>query len=101
MADALPRSSDTPVFAPDWRVHPGEILQETLDERGMTQTYLAFATGVTQKHINWICRGRAAITVMMALRLEEELDITAEFWLALQSAYDLHKAREERDGALR
>jgi addiction module HigA family antidote len=77
----------------DWTVHPGEILQEALDERGMSQRYLAFATGYTQKHINQIVKGHTRITVEAALRLERELDISARFWLHAQADYDLDIAR--------
>lgn len=77
----------------DWTVPPGETLREALDERGMSQRYLAFATGYTQKHINQIVQGHARITVEAALRFERELDISARFWLHLQADYDLDLAR--------
>lgn len=80
--------------ARDWRVHPGETLQEALDEREMSQSYLAWATGYTPKHVNRICKGAAPITVDVALALEAELGISAEFWLTHQMHYDLHAARE-------
>lgn len=77
-------------------MHPGETLQEVLDERKMSQSYLAFATGYSQKHINQIVKGHVSITVPMALALERELPgISAEFWLRYQMAYDLHAAREQ------
>lgn len=80
----------------DWRVHPGEVLREALDERDMPQTYLACVTGYTPKHINWIINGRIGVSAAMAVALEAELGIRAEFWMALQTAYDLHVAREPR-----
>lgn len=86
-------------FRPDWRVHPGETLQEALDERGMSQSYLSFATGYTPKHINQICRGKVPITTEVALALEAELEISAEFWLTYQMHYDLHLAREQAASA--
>jgi addiction module HigA family antidote len=79
----------------DWRVHPGEMLQEALDEREMSQSYLAWATGYTPKHINQICKGHVAISAPVAVALEAELEITAEFWLSVQMHYDLHLAREQ------
>jgi addiction module HigA family antidote len=81
---------------PDWCVHPGEILQEVLDEIKMSQSYLAFATGYSQKHINQIVKGHVAITATVAVRLERELgEPSAEFWMGLQTNYDLHVAREK------
>lgn len=83
-------------FKPDWRVHPGETLRETLDERGMSQTYLAWATGYSQKHINQVVQGHIGISTEMALRLEDVLGTSAEFWLRYQMTFDLHAARENR-----
>lgn len=81
-------------FRPDWAVHPGEMLQEELDERGMTQDELAGATGYTPKHINQVCRGHVAISAACALRLERVLGTSPEVWLRLQNAWDLHRARK-------
>jgi addiction module HigA family antidote len=78
----------------DWTVHPGELLAEKLEELGMTQTYLAMATGYTQKHINQVVRGHVGISPTMALALERELDgISARMWVRLQADYDLDVAR--------
>lgn len=81
------------VFKRDWTVPPGETLREALDERGMSQSYLAFATGYSLKHVNQIVRGHVRITAAMALALERELDIGARFWLHRQADYDLDVAR--------
>lgn len=83
------------MIARDWTVHPGEILQETLDERGMSQSYLAWATGYTQKHINFVCKGRSAITAALALALEAELEVSAEFWMAAQTNHNLDVERRK------
>lgn len=77
----------------DWTVHPGEMLREKLEELGMTQAYLAMATGYTQKHINQVVMGHCRISPDMALRLERELDISARMWVRLQADYDLDVAR--------
>ena len=77
----------------DWTVHPGETLREALEERDMSQSYLAWATGYTPKHINQIVQGRAGISAEAALRFERELDISARFWMHLQADYELDLAR--------
>ena len=82
-------------FKPDWRVHPGETLREVLEERHMSQTYLAWAVSMTPKHINRVIKGHNAISPVLAVRLEDALGApSAEFWLRYQMAYDLHAARE-------
>lgn len=78
---------------PKWVVHPGEMLQEELDERGITQTELAYRSGWTLKHINTVIKGHANLSIPFALMLETELGVSARFWLNLQLAYDLGRAR--------
>ncbi len=85
--------TDTTPFTPDWAVHPGEILQEHLQARGMTQADLARATGLGRKLVCDIIHGRNPVTARTALRLEKALDLRAETWLHLQNLWDLHQAR--------
>lgn len=96
MGDVAPDNGEIVAFEPDWSVAPGETLQEALDERSMSQSYLAFATGYTPKHINQIVKGYVRITAPVALALERELDVSARFWMHRQADHDLFLAR--RDG---
>lgn len=82
-------------FRPAWAVHPGEILREEIGERGMTQTELAGAMEHSIKHVNEVIKGHVRIEVPFALRLEKILGASAELWLNLQQAHDLHRARSE------
>jgi len=82
-------------FDPDWVSPPGDTLRDALVERGMPQSYLAFATGYSLKHINQIVKGHVRITPDVALALERELDISARFWLHRQADYDLAMARRQ------
>lgn len=97
-ASAIAGRADAPAcegFKPDWRVHPGELLREILTERDISQTYLAWATGYSLKHINRTIQGHHAVTATMAVRLERELGApSADFWLRAQMIFDLHAARE-------
>jgi HTH-type transcriptional regulator/antitoxin HigA len=81
------------VIERDWTVHPGETLREALAERSMSQSYFAWATGYSQKHINQIIKGHAGISAEAALRFERELDIPARFWMHMQADYELDVAR--------
>lgn len=80
-------------------VHPGEYLRETLDELDITQYRLAKVIGVPPRRINEIVHGRRSITADTALRIAAALGTTPEFWLNLQSMYDLDVARESLDVA--
>lgn len=76
-------------------VHPGEILlSEFLEPLGVTQYRLAKDIGVTPRRINEIVHGRRAITADTALRIGRFFGMEAEFWLNLQSHYDMEVALE-------
>jgi len=74
-------------------VHPGEILlTEFLEPMGISQYRLAKNIGVTPRRINEIVLGRRAITADTALRLGRFFSMEAQFWMNLQSHYDMEIA---------
>ena len=77
----------------DYAVPPGEILLETLEERGMTQAELAERTGRKKKTINEIIKGKAPITPETALQFERVFGIPAGFWNNLEQLYRADLAR--------
>ena len=78
----------------DLAIHPGELLGEELESRGMTQRALAEAMGRPPQVINEIVRGKKAITAETAIQLEEVLGTSARLWLGLQATYELTRARQ-------
>jgi len=88
----------THAFEPDFLIAPGEILQEALEDLGMSQADLARRTGLTTKTVNQIVRGVAPITTETALLLERVLGTKARFWSNLETRYRERLAkREQRD----
>jgi antitoxin HigA-1 len=80
-------------FAP---IHPGEILMtEFLEPMGISQYRLAKDIGVTARRVNEIVLGRRAITADTALRLGRFFNMEAQFWMNLQSHYDMEVALEQ------
>ena len=78
-------------------VHPGEILlEEYLKPLGISQNKLGRDLNVPAQRINDIVRGQRAVTVDTALRLARYFHTTPQFWLNLQSRYDLEIAQETR-----
>jgi addiction module HigA family antidote len=73
-------------------IHPGEILADELVEIGITPTELARQLHVPPNRMSQIIAGKRAITGDTALRLGHWFNNSAEFWLNLQSAYDLRVA---------
>lgn len=77
-------------------IHPGEILREEyLAPLDMTPHALAMVLRVPAPRINDIVRERRAITPDTALRLARYFGTTPQFWLNLQSSYDLRQAEKE------
>ena len=76
-------------------IHPGEHLGEELKELGMSAAELARQLGVPTNRVTEILNGRRAITGDTALRLAHFFGTTAEFWLNLQSFYELRVAQKK------
>ena len=77
-------------------IPPGEILQEELEVRGMSQRALAAKTGRPMQMISELCRGKKALTADTALDLERALDIPAHVWVVLEGEYRTALARKRR-----
>lgn len=76
-------------------IHPGEVLMEDFIEGfGVTQNKLAVSIGVPPRRINEIVHGKRSVTADTALRLAKYFGTTAQFWLNLQSQYDLDLAED-------
>jgi antitoxin HigA-1 len=76
-------------------IHPGEILAEELAELGVTPTELSRQINVPPNRVTQIIHGRRGITGDTALRLGHWFGTSAQFWLNLQSAYDIRVAKEK------
>jgi len=76
-------------------IHPGEHLAEELDALGMSAAELARQLEVPTNRITEILNGKRAITGDTALRLAHFFGMTAEFWLNLQSLYEIRLARRK------
>ena len=78
-------------------IHPGEHLEEMLDDLGISPRRLADAMGSPPALVGAIVRGRASISAETAVRIGAALDTSAEFWLNLQRIHDLDAARASVD----
>ena len=70
-------------------IHPGLVLQDELEEIGISQSAIAEHIGVLPKTINEICRGKRGISVEMAWKLSRALGASPNFWLNLQNSWEL------------
>ncbi len=71
-------------------VHPGEVLkQEFLEPYDLTVYALAASTGIPRSRLERLSRGQTSVSADTALRLSRAFGTSADFWMNLQSHYDL------------
>lgn len=75
-------------------IHPGELLLEEIEERELKKTDFAGHLGILPGNLSELFKGKRHINARLAVKLEKVLGISAEYWMGLQSAYDLTIARE-------
>jgi antitoxin HigA-1 len=77
-------------------IHPGEVLmEEFLKPMDLSQNRLAIDIGVDGRRINEIVQGKRAISADTALRLSRFFGNSAQFWMGLQTQYDLDIAEDQ------
>jgi antitoxin HigA-1 len=82
-------------------VHPGDILKEALSDLEISMNRLSREIHVPANRISSIVAGRRAITGETALRLARYFGTTPEYWLNMQSRYDLETARDKWEERVR
>jgi antitoxin HigA-1 len=70
-------------------VHPGEFLKEMLDDMGMSQAKFAHAIGLSAMKISRLIQGRQPVNAEMALILGKAFGQSPQYWINLQTVYDL------------
>ena len=76
-------------------IHPGEHLADMLQEAALSANALALRLRVPSNRITAILKGKRAITAETALRLARYFGTSAQFWMNLQTKYDLDRAEDQ------
>jgi len=76
--------------------HPGEVLKDEIEARGITQRQLADSIGLTYSVVNEILNGRRSLTAKTALMFEAALDIPADALMYLQMKYNMQTTRKDK-----
>ncbi|TDG35371.1 addiction module antidote protein, HigA family [Pedobacter changchengzhani] len=79
-------------LTPAKAIHPGEILNDELKDRGISQQDFALETGIAKTILNEIIKGKRSINADIALLIGKSLKMDAKLWLNLQNNYDLDLA---------
>lgn len=93
-------STTTEVEPPRPIVHPGRLLKREIEARDLSANRLALSLGVPSGRITDILNGRRGITADTAVRLGRFFGNRAQFWLDLQSQYDIAVIERDRGAAI-
>jgi HTH-type transcriptional regulator/antitoxin HigA len=83
----------------DVTLHPGEVLQMELAARNIKKTKFADLLGMKPSHFSELLHGKRHVSAGTALKLEQLLDISAEFWMRVQVYHDLFIERNKEVAA--
>ncbi len=75
--------------------HPGEVLKDEIEERGISQRQLAESMGLTYSVVNEILNAHRPLTPKTALMFEAALDVPADSLMYLQTKYNMQTARKD------
>lgn len=75
--------------------HPGEVIKDEIEYRGISQRALAAEIGVSYTQLNEVLNGKRALNTEMALLIGAALDIDAEPLLSMQTRYDMITAQRD------
>ena len=81
--------------------HPGEVIKDEIEYRGISQRQLAMQLGISYSQLNEVLNGKRSLNTEIALLISTALDIDAEPLLILQTRYDLITARRNKAFASR
>lgn len=83
-------------LVPKRPVHPGEMINDEIEYRGISRHALASEIGMDEAALSAVLEGKAPVSAECALLLEAALDINADIWLSAQAAYNRHTALADR-----
>jgi addiction module HigA family antidote len=82
-------------LTPSEPIHPGEMIKDELEYRGITQRSFAESVGIKPSIINEVLNGKRPVTTEYALLFEAALGIDADIWLDIQKDYNKQKAKSD------
>jgi addiction module HigA family antidote len=79
----------------EYPLHPGYIVQMEIEARGLKKMDVARLLGIKPQHLSELLKEKRHVSALLALKLERIFEVNAEYWLRVQSGYDLAKARKK------
>lgn len=88
-------------LTPSEPIHPGEMIKDEIEYRGISQRKLATQMGISPTLLNEILNGKRSVSAEYALLFEAALSIDAEIWVRQQARYDMQVAKTDKSFAER
>ncbi|MCM1309843.1 MAG: HigA family addiction module antitoxin [Bacteroides sp.] len=93
MLDGIKANMIANNLKPSVPIHPGEIIKDEIEYRGISQKNLASEIGMPASVLNAVLNGKRALTTEYALLLEAALGVDADIWLRVQASYNKEVAK--------
>ena len=88
-------------LTPSEPIHPGELLKDEIECRGISQKKLAESTGISYTVLNEVLNCKRSVTTEYALLFEAALGIEAGMWIRIQADYNMQMAKQNKSFAER
>lgn len=82
-------------LTPSQPIHPGEMIKDEIEYRGISQKEFAAQIGMPPSVLNAVLNGKRAVTTEYALLFEAALGIDADIWIRMQAAYNKQKTKSD------
>jgi addiction module HigA family antidote len=89
------KTNSKKTIEPYYPIHPGEIIKEEIDTRGISQKELAKQMGVPYSSLNEVLNGKRPVTTEFALLIEAALGLEPSALIYMQSQYNMQTARKD------
>ncbi|MBR2773315.1 MAG: HigA family addiction module antidote protein [Bacteroidales bacterium] len=83
-------------LTPYYLTHPGEIIKDEIEARGITQRQLSEVTGIAYSVVNEVLNAKRPVTIEHALLIAKALDLDADTFIRMQAEYDLQTTKRDR-----
>ena len=83
------------IFNDENSLHPGYIIDLEIDARELKKQDVAHSLGIRPQHLSELLKEKRNVSALLALKLEQVFGVEADYWLRVQSGYDLAKARRK------
>ena len=83
-------------LTPYYLTHPGEVIKDEIEARGITQRQLSEVTGIAYSVVNEVLNAKRPVTVEYALLIAKALDLDADTFIRMQAEYDLQTTKRNQ-----